>query len=232
MMNLFRCVILDDEPLAVSLMEAYVKQRPELQLAATFTDAIAALKYLQTQHCDLLFLDIQMPDLSGIQVMKILHGQTQIILSTAYPEFALEGFEHNAADYLLKPVSRERFDRGVDKFLSTVAKKEMRKAPDFLFVKSEHRLLKVMLDDILWLEAMRDYVAIHHTQGKKILTLQSLRSFEEMLPTDAFMRIHKSYIVALAKISFVERNRVFVQDHPLPVSDSHRTAFMLRIKGG
>jgi len=231
MMNPFRCVILDDEPLAVALVEAYVKQRPELLLAATFTNPVAALKYVQTHPCDLLFLDIQMPELTGIQVMKILEGQTQIILTTAYPEYALEGFEHSAVDYLLKPVSRERFDRAVDKYLSAAVKKEVRKAPDFLFVKSEHRLLKVMLDDILWLEAMRDYVAIHHTKGRKILTLQSLRSFEEILPHDAFFRIHKSYIVALPKISFVERNRVFIQDQPIPVSDSHRAAFLMRIKG-
>ena len=158
--------------------------------------------------------------------MKILGNKTRVILTTAYPEFALDGFEHDAIDYLLKPISFERFQAAVEKMKSRVLPvATVIPTQDYIFVKSEHRLLKIMLNEILYMEGLRDYVAIHLVGKKKILTLQSMKSFEESLPAHRFMRIHKSYLISMDKIEFIERSRVYIAGNPLPVGDGYRDNF-------
>jgi two-component system LytT family response regulator len=229
-MQTFRCVIVDDEPLAVSLLVGYAEKTPSLVLGKTFTNPIEALHHIHEHGADVVFLDVQMPELNGIQLMKILGDKTRVILTTAYPEFALDGFEHDAIDYLLKPISFERFQAAVEKMKSRVLPNTVAiPTPDYIFVKSEHRLLKIMLSEILYFEGLRDYVAIHVAGKKKILTLQSMKSFEESLPAPRFMRIHKSYLISMDKIEFIERSRVYIAGNPLPVGDGYKEQLMLRI---
>lgn len=229
-MQTFRCIVVDDEPLAVSLLAGYAKKTPSLVLEKTFTNPIEALHYVNESAVDVVFLDVQMPEINGIQLMKILGNKTRIILTTAYPEFALDGFEYDAIDYLLKPISFERFQAAVEKMKTRIVP-QLPSPPtqDFIFVKSEHRLLKIMLSEILYFEGLRDYVAIHLMGKKKILTLQSMKSFEESLPSQKFMRIHKSYLIALDKIEFIERSRVYIAGNPLPVGDGYKEQFMTRV---
>ena len=227
--KLIRCVVVDDEPLAVQLISEYVNKTPELELAATFSNPLDALKWLQNNSADLLFLDVQMNELTGVQLMKILGGNIHVILVTAYPEYAVDGFEYNALDYLLKPVSFDRFLVAIRKYHAVHQKTASIASPrtdeeSHLFVKTEYKILRIPYDDILYLQGLRDYVAIH-TKEKKILTLQSLRSFEDTLPTERFVRIHRSYIISLKQINYVERNRVYLGKTPLPISDSYRESF-------
>jgi len=229
-MKVLEVVIVDDEPLAVILLSDYVEKHPQLKLKQSFKDPIVALQYLQTSSCDLLFLDIQMPGLTGVQLMRILPADIPVIITTAFPEFALDGFEQNAIDYLLKPISFERFNRGVEKYLTRMSAPEEIKKADFIFVKSGHRIQKVMLSDILWFEGMRDYVAIHTSGKKRILTLQKMKSFEDTLPPTEFVRIHKSYLISISKIDFIEKNAVRINHNSLPVSETYRSAFLMRLK--
>lgn len=230
------CVVLDDEPLAVELLTAYVLKTPRLILKQSFTDSLQALDYLSHHPVDLLFLDVQMPELNGIQLMKILKGKPKVILTTAYSEFAVDGFEYNAVDYLMKPVSFERFlvavskvNRDLPSSVSSVMEHHSSgNGPEYLFIKSGYKVHKVLYSEIDFLEGLRDYVAVH-VDGKKLLTQQSMKSFEEVLPHDRFVRIHKSYIIALSKIEFTERNRVKVAGELLPVSDTYKTDFHSRI---
>ncbi|MDZ4752091.1 MAG: LytTR family DNA-binding domain-containing protein [Flavobacteriales bacterium] len=228
-----RCLVLDDEPLAAQLLSEYIKQTPGLELAGIFTKPLDALQWIENNSADILFLDVQMPQITGVQVMKILNGKLQVILVTAYPEYAIEGFEYNALDYLVKPAAFERFLVAIQKFhgihnkvkTNTTAKTE---EESHLFVKAEYKILRIPFDDILYLQGLRDYVAII-TKEKKILTLQSLRSFEESLPSERFMRIHRSYIISLNQVNYVERNRVYIQSTPLPISDTYKPTFNQRI---
>jgi two-component system, LytTR family, response regulator len=232
--KLIRCVVVDDEPLAAQLISEYVNKTPELELAATFSNPLDALKWLQNNPADLLFLDVQMNELTGVQLMKILGGNIHVILVTAYPEYAVDGFEYNALDYLLKPVSFDRFLVAIRKYhlvhqkTSSIASHRTDEE-SHLFVKTEYKILRIPYDDILYLQGLRDYVAIH-TKEKKILTLQSLRSFEETLPKERFVRIHRSYIISLKQINYVERNRVYIGKTPLPISDSYRESFSKAIQ--
>lgn len=224
------CIILDDEPLAVKLLKEYTAFVPDLQLVYAGTDVYAALQIAQEGKADLIFLDIQMPDLTGIQFMKILNGKSKIILTTAYEEYALQAFDLDVVDYLLKPFSKERFLTAVQKARERLAAPQLKKPEqrDSIFVKSEYRIIKINLRDIFYFESLRDYVAIHHTGGKT-LTLQSLRSFEEELPAADFIRIHKSYIISLAAVQSIEKKRVTIRDQVLPVSDTYWAEFRKRI---
>ena len=226
-----RTLIVDDEPLAVQLLKGYVETIPELQLILATTDVYEALKAVQSGKIDLVLLDIQMPELTGLQFMKIMDGQCAVIITTAYPDFALQGYEFDVVDYLLKPFSPDRFAIAVQKALAR--QKGMRDEKhkgnvDHLFVKSEYRMVKVMLGDILYLEALRDYIAIH-TTGGKILTLQSLRSFEEILPAQLFLRVHKSFILSIPKITAIEKKGVWIGKIFLPVGDTYLEAFRKRL---
>lgn len=227
---MYRCIVIDDEPLALQVLADYINQTDGLQLVDITTSPVQGLQRIQNNEADLVFLDIQMPELTGIQVMKIIGDRCKIILTTAYPEFALEGYEYNVVDYLLKPVSPERFAKAIKKLpVKTAVEEDKKAAAGYFFVKSEYKLLRIDYSQVLFLEALRDYVAIHTADGNKILTLQSMASFEKDLPASLFVRIHKSYIITIPKISFIEKNRVGIADKLLPVGDTYKTNFLQKI---
>jgi len=161
--------------------------------------------------------------------MKIVGNQCRIILTTAYPEYALDGYDYDVADYLLKPISLERFTKAIEKLQKTEMPVAAPLAPPHIFVKSEHRLVRINLSDILYIEALRDYIGIHHTGGQKIMSLESLRNMETLLPPQEFIRVHKSFIVALSHISFIEKNRVVIGKEYIPVGESFQQKFFERI---
>lgn len=234
-----RCLIIDDEPLAIQLLSAYVERSPDLEVAGTFSDPIAALHFLTETPVDLLFLDVQMPELTGIQLLKIVRGAHDVVLTTAYEEYALAGYEFDVADYLLKPISLDRFLLAVDRVKNRRATANPAPAPaappppalDYLFVKSGHRTVRVDMAYLIRLESMSNYVALH-TPTEKILTLENLSHYESVLPAADFVRIHRSHIVALAKIDFIERNRVVVGGDYLPISEGYREGFWERVRAG
>jgi two-component system LytT family response regulator len=227
-----RCIVVDDEPLAVELLADYLQKTPGMQVVLKTTHVLDALHSVQQGNADLLFLDIQMPELTGIQFMKIIRNACPVILTTAYAEYALEGYEYDVVDYLLKPVTFERFMLAVEKAkrrLEQAVAKEMPQPVEHIFIKTEYRIQKIDLDDILYIEALRDYIAIHTPAGK-ILSLESLRNMEEILPAASFIRIHKSYIIHQKKIEFLERGKVIINKQYLPIGDTYREKFLSRIK--
>jgi DNA-binding LytR/AlgR family response regulator len=229
---MLKCILIDDEPLAVQLLADYIQKTDSLELTQSFTDPIQALHFVQENPVDLIFLDVQMPELTGIQFMKILKQQYPVILTTAYEQYALDGFEHSVVDYLLKPISYDRFFRAIQKVqqaLPEPTKMNVDVPRDFIFVKSEYRVLKIDLKDIFFLEGLGDYVAIH-LADRKILTLENMKHFEQTLPANQFMRIHKSYLIAFSKIDFIERNRIVIGEQWIPVSDTYKKAFWEKIK--
>lgn len=228
---MIRCVIVDDEPLAVKLLQDYASRIPGLDVILATGDVFAALQAAQNNQADLIFLDIQMPELTGIQFMKILNGKCRVILTTAYEEYAVQAFDHDVVDYLLKPFSLERFITAVNKARERIqapappqSSSSSSSAPEFIFVKSEYKAIRVDLKNILYFESLRDYVAIHTTTGK-ILTLQSLKSFEDLLQDSNFVRVHKSYIIAADKVSSIERRRVVIGNIYIPVGDTYMEKF-------
>ena len=233
-----RCIIVDDEPLAVALLADYVAKTPGLETVLRTTHVLEALQAVQEDKADLLFLDIQMPELTGIQLMKIIRDRCKVILTTAYAQYALEGYEHDVVDYLLKPVTLDRFMIAVEKARRRLGAQtaavdpgsEMTgqitpagaiMPPDHLFIKTEYRIQRVDLSAIGYIEALRDYVAIHTATGK-ILTLESMKQMEVSLPDDQFIRIHKSYIINRNKIDFIERGRVVIGTAYLPIGDTYK----------
>lgn len=224
------CLIVDDEPLALSLLSDYIEKTPGLVLLQATSDPIEGLSIATTGEADLIFLDMQMPELTGLQFLKVLQQRTLVIITTAYSDYALDGYNYYVVDYLLKPITFERFVMAVEKakgrkqaqytaVSSSANIIEGRK--DYLFVKTDYRIVKVDFADILYLEGARDYVLIHTQQGQ-LLTPESMKSLEAKLPQSRFLRIHKSYLIALDKIEFVERSRVSVSGQLLPVSDSFK----------
>lgn len=239
-MNRIKCLVLDDEPLAIDILVNYIAKMPELELAAACTEPMEALSLIHQGKVDLLFLDIQMPTLTGIQFLRVMNGKCKTILTTAYSEYALEGYEFDVADYLLKPISFERFVKATQKAISQIATNNSQKIEvieeqpikpifqaeiDFIFVKTEYKIQKIMLSDILYVEGLKDYVSIY-TNSERILTLQTMKKMEELLPNHRFVRIHKSYIVAMAKIDTIERQRIFIGKNVLPIGDSYVKDFM------
>ena len=231
------CVVVDDEPLALKLMADYVQKTPFLQLKEQTTNPVKAIELVQQGAADLLFLDIQMPELTGLQLMKIIGQKCKVILTTAYPDYALDGYEFDVIDYLLKPVTFDRFLVAANKARERLATEPaiVIQTPvaaatpaSYIFVKTEYKIQKIDLADILYMEGLRDYVAIYTTTGK-ILTLQSMRSFQEQLPDSHFMRVHKSYLVALEKIQFIERNRIVIAGNYIPVGETYQELFQQRL---
>jgi len=217
------CIIVEDEPLAMERLQNYVGKLPFLQLQRCFDNGIDALVYLNSNPVQLLFLDINMAELTGIQLLQAKQSNSEVIITTAYPDYALKSFELRVADYLLKPYSFERFLQAVER-VQTILSGKTTPANNFIFVKTEYRLEKIMLEDILYIEGMRDYrriVTIH----KKIMTLQTFKEFEEQLPPSVICRVHKSYMVAVAKINTVEKDGVRIGGELLPLSDTYRKAF-------
>ncbi|NII24829.1 response regulator transcription factor [Pseudoflavitalea sp. X16] len=235
------CVVVDDEPLALKLMADYVQKTPFFELKEQTTNPMKAIELVQQGTVDLLFLDIQMPELTGLQLMKIIGHKCKVILTTAYPDYALDGYEFDVIDYLLKPVTFDRFLVAAHKARERLAAEPVivvqtptvtATPASYIFVKTEYKIQKIDLADILYMEGLRDYVAIYTTTGK-ILTLQSMKSFQEQLPDSHFMRVHKSYLVALDKIQFIERNRIVIAGNYIPVGETYQEQFQqrLNIKG-
>lgn len=221
-MDTHRCIIIEDEPLAMERTKIFVEKVPFLQLVAVFDNALEGLTFLRKKPVDILFLDINMDELSGIELLESSTISCQVIITTAFPEYALKGYELDVTDYLLKPFSFPRFLQAADKARGRLA------APattmDYLFVKTENRLEKISIADILFIEGMRDYRRIH-TRSKRIMTLQTFGELERVLPAARVCRVHKSYMVGLANIEAVERSRIVIADKRIPVSDTYRQAF-------
>ncbi len=238
------CAIVDDEPLALSLLESYVNKTPFLTLKGKYSSAVQAMKGLQEEEVQLLFLDIQMPELTGLEFSKMVNERTRIIFTTAFSQYALEGYKVNALDYLLKPFSYADFLKAAQKAVQWfelvekggTAPAQTSEAPttgsstpppvDSIFVKSEYKLVQIMLNDILYIEGLKDYLKIYTAdESKPILSLMSMKSMEELLPSDRFMRVHRSYIVQVSKIKVIDRNRIVFGKTFIPISDSYKTVF-------
>ena len=246
---ILKCIAVDDEPLALDIIEDYVSKVPFLQLVKRTENAIEALQLVQAGGIDLVFLDIQMPDLTGIQFLKIASGKSNYILTTAYSQYALESYDLNVSDYLLKPIAFDRFYKAVEKVHNRLQKSEpapiapspepapvtngtnqIAPAQDFIFVKTEHKIQKIELDDILYIEGLKDYISIF-TKTERVITLQNMKRMEETLPKGEFIRVHKSYIIALDKIESIERSRISIAAKTIPIGDTYRDEFFKLIDG-
>ena len=219
------CAIIDDEPLAAGLLESYVAKTPYVNLTGTYNSAITAMRDLRDNPVPLLFLDIQMPELSGVEFAKILPKDTKIIFTTAFPQYALEGYKVNALDYLLKPISYEDFLRATEKaqdWYNIIQKREMYNDDRIMFIKSEYKLLRVKLDDILYVEGLKDYVRICLKNGEKIMSLMSMKKLEDYLPRPEFLRTHRSYIVHMPEVRSIDRFRIVFGDIFIPISDNYK----------
>lgn len=240
-MNL-TCVIIEDEPLARKLLSEYVSKVPSLVLLNSFSNPLEALDFLRNNEPDILFLDVQMPEISGISLLKILKTKPVVILTTAYSEYAIEGYELDVTDYLLKPITFERFLKSIEKVTERLAgsnaplRKEkvlqdhevkttiLKKDISYLFVKDGTKHVKLNLNDIMFIKGLKDYISIHTPKGK-ITTLQRLKKLEEQLPSSKFIRVHHSYIIGIEWIDIIERDTVHIGETLIPVSDSYRKAF-------
>lgn len=228
-MNTYNCIIIEDEPLAMERTELFIQKVPYLKLDAMFDNALTGLAYLKENSVDILFLDINMDELSGIELLESTNFDGQVIITTAFPDYALKGYELNVTDYLLKPFTFPRFLQAVEKASQQLS--QPKTTTKFIFVKTENRLEKITISDILFIEGMRDYRRIH-TRSKRIMTLQTFGELEEMLPADQVCRVHKSYMVGVANIESIEKSRVLIGKERIPVSDTYRRAFWGLIKAG
>ena len=224
-MDKYTCIIIEDEPLALEKTKDFVNKVPFLYLSATFDNALTGLTYLNNNKVDLLFLDINMDELSGIELLESSTITSQVIITTAYQEYALKGYELKITDYLLKPFTFNRFLQAVNKAQENLSQRSVAKTVDFIFVKTENRLEKIMINDILYIEGMRDYLRIH-TTGKKIMTLQSFNDLEKLMPAHLVCRVHKSYMVAINKIESIERGRIKIANQLIPISDTYKELFL------
>lgn len=228
---ILRCLVVDDEPLAIDIVTEYIHRTPQLELAGSTTNPIEGLQLVQEGGIDLVFLDVQMPEITGIQFLKIVNGKCDVILTTAYPDYAFDGFELNVTDYLLKPIAFDRFSRAVQKVLASRPEDKQpedslqtEEFQNFFFVKTENRFQRVDLDDVLYIEGLKDYVSIY-TESERIITLQVMKKMEEFLPSHRFLRVHRSYIIALDKIKSIEKSRVTIGDKVIPIGDTYRDIF-------
>ncbi len=224
------CIIVEDEPLAVEKLTGFICQISFLRLIQTFDNGIEAIGFIKSNPVDLIFLDIQMDNFTGIQLLESVSERPQVIIVSAYDEYALKGYEFSVTDYLLKPYSFERFVQAVDKVAENHKSRQQQQSyhhpitEEIIFVKTEYRIERIVLDDILYIKGMKDYQMIV-TRCKKIMTLQSFREIENVLPLPYFMRIHKSYIVALNKIDRIERNRIEIHQETLPIGETYKEKF-------
>ncbi len=232
-----KCAIIDDEPLAVELLASYVSKIPFLELNGKYTNATDALHGIGQNPVDLLFLDIQMPELNGLELSRMVPESTRIVFTTAFNQYAIDGFRVNALDYLLKPISYADFLEASTKamqWFQLVHQSEQAapaapadEEPRSIFVKSEYKLLQIDLDDIRYIEGLKDYVKIYTEQSPHpILSLMNMKAIEQMLPTSRFIRVHRSFIVQKSKIREIERNRIVFGDIYIPIGDSYKQAFM------
>jgi DNA-binding LytR/AlgR family response regulator len=223
-MSKLTCIIIEDEPLALNKTRSFIEKIPFLNLVGTFDHALAGLDFLNNNKVEILFLDINMDELSGIELLESSKINSQVIITTAYQEYALKGYELRITDYLLKPFTFNRFLQAVNKAQENISYRTEEK-PDFIFVKTENRLEKIMINEILYIEGMRDYMRIH-TLTKKIMTLQGFSELEHLLPPNLVCRVHKSYMVAINKIESIERSRIKIANQLIPVSDTYKDSFL------
>lgn len=223
------CIIVEDEPLALERIMDFVNKVPFLNLMACFDNGIEAIGYLQLNQVDLLFLDIQMDGFTGIQLLESLQKRPEVIITTAFDQYALKGFELNVCDYLLKPFTFERFMQAVTKVHEKLIVNDVPVIKNFIFIKTEYRLEKVSLDDILFIEGMRDYRRIH-MKDRRVMTLQTFNALQDELPSYRFSRVHKSYIVALDKIESIERDRIKIKEELIPISETFKEQFYKLIR--
>jgi two-component system, LytTR family, response regulator len=228
---MLRCIAIDDEPLALELLEDNISKVPFLQLVATCQNPLQAMEVVQREQPDLIFLDIQMPGLTGLQFLQSLQNRPMAILITAYEKYALDSYNLDVIDYLVKPVSLDRFIKACNKAYDLYQLKTAAKGspgdnqPDYIFVNVEYSLVKVVLADIMWIEGLKDYIRIHlHNSNKPIVTRMNMKTIEDELPSDEFLRIHKSYIVSIHFITSIRKNSVFINDTELPIGESYKDA--------
>lgn len=229
------CIAVDDEPLALDILKGMIAKVPFLSLVATCKSGMEALQILTDQKIDLIFLDIQMPDLSGIQLLKSLKNPPIVIFSTAYNHYAVESYTLDAIDYLLKPFAYDRFLKAVNKaqeYLQYTTQANIGSANthnDHIYVRADYKIIKINFEDILFIEGLKDYIKIFDG-SKPILTILSLKYMEEKLPTNLFIRVHRSFIVSLKKINSIQKNRIYIGEHEIPVGDIYREAFFANIR--
>lgn len=230
---ILNCWIVDDEPLALSLLESYVQKTSFLRLTGKYSNALSAMKHLAEEKVDLLFLDIQMPEVNGMEFARIINDHTRIIFTTAFSEYALEGYKVSALDYLLKPFSFADFLTAAKKALNWFEMTDRKPSVEVVqessgfFVKSDYKLLHILFDDILYIEGLKDYVKIYtESHPKPILSLISLKAMEEDLPSDRFMRVHRSYIIHKNKISSINKRRIIIGEKQIPMGDTYRKHFL------
>jgi DNA-binding LytR/AlgR family response regulator len=234
---MIRCVIIDDEPLALEVSKSFIEKIPQLQLIGSFTDAIEGVEFIRKQKPDILFLDIQMPDVNGIQLLKSLDINPVTIFTTAYSKYAIDGFELNAADYLLKPFSFERFERAVQKASAIheqrITQQKNKELADYFFVKSEYQQIKINVADVRYMEGLDDYVKIHLKEGRPILTLMSLKNMLEKLAGLPFQRVHRSFIVPLHQVKAVRNKKIILLDGTteIPIGASYAEEVSKWLKG-
>ncbi len=226
-----KTVAIDDEPLALSLLADYIGKTPFLELLHTFDNPIDALDFLNNNIVDLVLADIQMPDLKGTELARLIEGGPKVIFTTAYPQYAIEGFKLNATDYLLKPFSYEEFFKAAQKAFKLVELENNTSTTidannDFLFLKSEYKIRRINFNDILYIEGLKDYIKVYTRNDlKPVMSLNSLRAIEQKLPEDKFMRVHRSFIVNLGKIEVIDRSRIVFGKEYIPVSDQYKEKF-------
>ncbi|WP_439181695.1 LytR/AlgR family response regulator transcription factor [Carboxylicivirga taeanensis] len=231
-MKAVNCLIIDDEELAIDIIEEYVSRIEKLKVIGRCSNAIEALQYLNKQQVDLLFLDIQMPGLTGLELIKTMHSKPEVIFTTAYSEYALEGFELDALDYLVKPISFERFITAINKYFRRHEHQELPAesplAPNenaFIFVKSDKAMVKVLLKQIIYIESLRNYVSIYLVDGREIKTMNTISKLEEKLPASHFIRIHRSFIICFDKIDSYMGGSVQLCGHTIPIGRNYKDAF-------
>ena len=234
-MAVIRCAVVDDEPLALGLMASYVKKTPFLKLVGAYSSAVQAMQEMHDHIVDLIFLDIQMPELNGLDYSRMIPQQTRVVFTTAFNQYALDGYKVNALDYLLKPVSYPDFLQAANKAQEWFNLIERSQQPEktekeediqSIFIKSEYKLIQIELKNILYIEGLKDYVKIYEENAPKpIMSLMSMKAMEEMLPSDRFMRVHRSYIVQKEKIRIIEHNRIVFGNTYIPIGESYKPAF-------
>lgn len=240
---MIRCLAVDDEAYASEIIATYINKTPFLTLVGSTTSAFEALNLVQEGKVDLVFLDIQMPELTGIQFLKITGGKCKVILTTAYSEYALEGFDLDVVDYLLKPVSYERFYKAALKaqqlLMPTIVAPEQKEnvpaanvSADFMFIKGDtkNKFIKINYNEILYVEGLKNYVSIYTTTAQRIITYQTLRELEDQLPQPPFYRVHRSYIVSTEHIRVIDGNNITIADQSIPIGETYREDFFKMIK--
>lgn len=235
------CIIIDDEPMAVKVIESYCESIDSITVLGTFTTALDALDFIKDNSVDLIFSDIEMPHINGVDFIKTLeHKRPIFIFTTAYPQYALDGFELNAIDYLVKPIPFPRFVTAIQRAKERLKLKESIASDstnnskkvyedDFIFVKSEYDNLKLLIDDITYIQGLKDYLKIHTLKSGAILTLMNFKDFQAKLPGNLFIRIHRSYIVNISKIELLQRNKVIIEGQRIPIGENYKEAFYKRL---